>query len=148
MNDATEVVLNLWRRGVRIERAPGGRKVRLWPACRVTPELVQAVQRVKRVLLRRLGRPPGWPPWLALPPWWPELAPGFHIVRARAETCPRCGYPAMVQWLSPAGPRWNCPQCGCPAESHATTVRAADDCPCDELRLDYGPNEHKAPVDR
>lgn len=115
MTDPTEVVLNLWRHGVRIERAPGGRKLRLSPRWRVTPDLVKAVRRLKPTLLRRLGRPPGWPPRLALPPWWPELAAGFDIVQARASTCQRCQYPVLVQWLSPTGPRWCCPQCGCPA---------------------------------
>lgn len=123
MHEPTALVLELWRRGVTIRRLPCGRKIRLSPSWPLTDALIRAARMFKPVLLRRLAKPKGWPRWLPLPEWWHELAPAFEIVRAKPCRCPGCRYPVAVQWLSAAGPRWNCPQCGRPAESEAEISR-------------------------
>lgn len=119
IDPVTDVVLQLWRRGFVVVRSPRPGMVRLidrhgTPASLGNvPDLAPDLLATKPGLLRRLAKPQGWPRGVPLPPWWPELAPGFRILRARRGPCNRCHYPALVLWEPAEGPpRWACPACG------------------------------------
>jgi hypothetical protein len=64
---------------------------------------------------------PGWPPGVAVPAWWPEIAGpmGDLLIEAAAHACPDCGFSVAVRWQPSDGgaPRWACPKCGLSAGS-------------------------------
>jgi hypothetical protein len=64
---------------------------------------------------------PGWPPGVAVPAWWLELAGPMRdlLIEAAGHTCRDCGFAVAVRWRPSDGgaPRWACPKCGLSAGS-------------------------------
>jgi len=111
----TETILEVWRRGVRLEAVPGKYKIRLYQTERIDPHLLQALIDLKPTLIRRLRRPKGWPRYEPFPPpWWDMAVLPFEVTQARLHECSRCGYSVAVRVENCRRPGWYCPRCGQP----------------------------------
>jgi phosphatidylserine/phosphatidylglycerophosphate/cardiolipin synthase-like enzyme len=109
-----EIILEVWRREIRMVANPRKWVITVWPADKVQ-DLAEALKAAKPELMRRLQQPKGWPRYEPFPPpWWDRIALGFNIIKARLHECARCGYPVSV-WVECQRPGWYCPKCGQPS---------------------------------
>ena len=112
-----EIILEVWRREIRMVANPRKWVITVWPAEKVH-DLAEALKAAKPELMRRLRKPRGWPRYEPFPPpWWDRIALGFEITQARLHECSRCGYVVSVKVENCQRPGWYCPKCGQPGES-------------------------------
>ena len=110
-----EIILEVWRREIRMVANPRKWVITVWPADKVQ-DLAEALKAAKPELMRRLQKPKGWPRYEPFPPpWWDRIALGFEIAQARLRECARCGYPVSVLVENCQQPGWYCPKCGKPS---------------------------------
>jgi len=110
-----EIILEVWRREIRMVANPQKWVITVWPADKVQ-DLAEALKAAKPELMRRLQKPKGWPRYEPFPPpWWDRIALGFEIAQARLRECARCGYPVSVLVENCQQPGWYCPKCGQPS---------------------------------
>jgi hypothetical protein len=110
-----EIILEVWRREIRMVANPQKWVITVWPADKVQ-DLAEALKAAKPELMRRLQKPKGWPRYEPFPPpWWDRIALGFEIAQARLRECARCGYPVSVLVENCQQPGWYCPKCGKPS---------------------------------
>jgi len=110
-----EIILEVWRREIRMVANPRKWVITVWPADKVQ-DLPEALKAAKPELMRRLQKPKGWPRYEPFPPpWWDRIALGFEIAQARLRECARCGYPVSVLVENCQQPGWYCPKCGKPS---------------------------------